>query len=141
MLRAPARPRRPSTIPELRQPLTLVIEHLRQGLPAERVSVLASALGMSRGEVAALLGVSTATLTRRERAGRLTQTESERLLRYARLAADATLTFGSPERGRDWLRRPQVALGGDVSLEFADTEPGAQEVARALGRIRHGIPL
>ncbi|MBW1797126.1 MAG: DUF2384 domain-containing protein, partial [Deltaproteobacteria bacterium] len=34
---------------------------------------------------------------------------------------------------------PARALGGKTPLEYADTEPGAQEVDELLGRIEHGV--
>jgi Protein of unknown function (DUF2384) len=45
------------------------------------------------------------------------------------------------ERAREWLKSPQFALGGEIPLEYADTEPGAQIVEDLLGRIEHGTPV
>ncbi len=43
------------------------------------------------------------------------------------------------EAAREWLKSPLPALAGKTPLEFADTEPGAQEVEDLLGRIEHGV--
>jgi len=43
------------------------------------------------------------------------------------------------ENARQWLTRSARALGGEPPLHFADTEPGAREVERLLGRIGHGV--
>ena len=49
--------------------------------------------------------------------------------------------FEDLERAREWLKSPQFALGGEIPLEYADTEPGAQIVEDLLGRIEHGTPV
>ena len=47
--------------------------------------------------------------------------------------------FGSVERGRAWLKFPQRGLGGAVPLDYAQTEVGALEVERLLGRIQYSV--
>ena len=84
--------------------------------------------------------MSPSTLARRQRSGRLSQPESERAYRLGRLVERATEAFGSAEVGAEWLKRPNWALGGEPPLGYADTEPGALEVDRVIGRIEHGIP-
>src|SRR5208282_5115442 len=71
--------------------------------------------------------------------GRLTAEQSDRLIRAARLLANAEETFGSTEKAGLWLRRPTRALGGERPLDLLDTEEGAREVETLLGRINHGI--
>jgi len=38
-----------------------------------------------------------------------------------------------------WLSSPQHALGEAVPSKLAETEEGALEVERVLGRIEHGV--
>ena len=45
----------------------------------------------------------------------------------------------SEEHARQWLASPQVGLGGEVPLEYAETEVGAREVEDLLGRIEYGV--
>jgi len=40
---------------------------------------------------------------------------------------------------RQWLKMPAKALGGKTPLEYADTEPGTQEVEDLLVRIEYGV--
>lgn len=137
-MRSPA-PSLRRRFPELSHGLTALVDALRTGLPADRFDVLADALSLSDARVAGYLGIPTSTLARRRKAGRLAQVESERAYRVARLFERAVDVFGSPEAARAWLTQPQYVFGGEVPLRFADTDPGALEVERALGRIEHGV--
>lgn len=116
-----------------------LIAAIEQGLPIHELKKLTSTLGISPEKAALLLGTSTATLNRRTKAGRLAPSESDRLIRFARLAGMAAQVMGSPEAGKNWLRAPQYGLGGGIPLEFARTEIGAREVENLLGRIEHGV--
>lgn len=86
-----------------------------------------------------MLGISKATLHRRKLAGRLDSAESSRVVRFARLMGRAIEVMESEDRARQWLAAPQAALGGEVPLEYAETEVGAREVEDLLGRIEHGV--
>lgn len=126
--------------PELRQDTRGLVESIREGVPAARVTLLSESLDVPFSEVLGWLDIPPATMARRMKSGRLGRSEGERAVRLARLLDRASGVFGSLDRGREWLRAPQFALGGVVPLRFAETEPGAAEVERLLGRIEHGIP-
>ena len=79
------------------------------------------------------------TLANRRKIGVLTAEQSDRLIRAARLVAEAEETFGSPDKAALWLRRPNAALSGETPVDLLDTEEGAREVETLLGRISHGI--
>lgn len=49
--------------------------------------------------------------------------------------------FEDETNAKEWLRRPQIGLGGLIPLEMMRTEEGAKEVEDLLGRIEHGIIL
>ena len=127
--------------PELGQDVQRLVGTLREGLPADRVTLLSESLGVPFAEVLGWLAIPPATMARRTTSGRLDRDESERTYRLARLIARASEVFGSLQAGREWLTSPQYALGGPTPLAFADTEPGAREVEHLLGRIEHGIPV
>ena len=76
----------------------------------------------------------------RKEAGRLQPGESDRLLRVARVIARAIeLLEGDDKAARHWLSAPQRALAGAVPLTLAQTEFGALEVERLIGRLEHGV--
>jgi putative toxin-antitoxin system antitoxin component (TIGR02293 family) len=116
-----------------------VIEIVSKGLPFQELETLRSSLGLSLERLAPKIGLSKATLNRRRLVGRLGVAESDKAVRFARLLGQAVNVFEGEEAARDWLTRPQVGLGGAVPLDYADTEVGAREVERLLGRIEYGV--
>jgi len=118
---------------------TAMIAKIRHGLAIGEFSSLASWLASTEDELARWLGLSRATLHRRKKSGQLDATESERLIRVARLMARACEVFESDESARSWLKRPALALAGESPLGFADTGIGAREVEVLLGRLEHGV--
>ena len=126
--------------PELACETGEVLRAIKAGLPTARLDVLREELEVGQGEITELLGIASSTLARRRQRGTLDRGESERVYRLAHLYARAAQVFASPDKARTWLKKPQYALGGVTPLAYADTEPGAREVERLLGRIEHGIP-
>jgi putative toxin-antitoxin system antitoxin component (TIGR02293 family) len=116
-----------------------VIATVRQGFPLRELENLRDALALPIEQVAAKVGMSKATFHRRKLEGRLTQDESDKVLRYARLMGHAISIFGSEENARQWLNAPQRGLCGSVPLDYAETEVGAREVEYLLGRIEYGV--
>lgn len=116
-----------------------LIDAVKAGLNVRVFVDLSHHLGISEARLASLTGIAPTTLSRRKRAGALAQDESERVLRLAWLLEHATRTFGDEADAADWLRSTNVALGGFVPLDLADTELGAREVDDLLGRIEHGV--
>jgi len=116
-----------------------LISRVRDGLPMAEFHSAREMLGLNEERLAALLGMSRATLHRRKKSGHLDRMESDRLVRYARLFSRAGAALGGPEGARSWLTAPAVAFHGEWPLDYADTEIGAREVEALLGRIEHGV--
>jgi len=112
---------------------------VREGVPTDRFETLRTFLKISAAEFSEVVGITSSTLSRRRNRGFFDKDESERLLRLARIAFRAVDVMESAENARQWLTEPARALGGETPLHFADTEPGAREVERLLGRIEHGV--
>ena len=116
-----------------------LIAALNAGLPFGELLELQVTLNVALDQLAAMLGISKATLHRRQTQGRLDPAESDRALRYARLTGQAIEVMESEADARKWLKSPQFGLGGAVPLEYARTEIGAREIEHLLGRIEHGV--
>jgi putative toxin-antitoxin system antitoxin component (TIGR02293 family) len=129
-----------SSFPELAvdEPAEIVAT-VRDGLPTERFEALRELLDVPSGTLAEVVGITPSTLSRRRKRGTFNKEESDRLLRVARLALRAIDVLDGLENARKWLTEPARALGGEVPLKFADTEPGAREVERLLTRLDHGV--
>ncbi len=123
----------------VRDPLELA-PIIRKGLPANAFTSVAARLDMSVQATAESLGLAKRTIARRiERNQPLDAEESERLVRLARVLAQATVVLGSVEKARRWVVKPNRALGGEVPLQLLDTDVGAGAVLEELGRIEHGV--
>ena len=109
---------------------------VRDGLPAAAFGALQDALGLPTAALAAAVGVTPRTLSRRRADGRFTADESDRLLRAARLAEMAAVALGDPEAAAEWMTAPH-ALFGEPPLRHADTAPGAREVEDALYAVEY----
>src|SRR5690606_31583143 len=96
-----------------------MIKVIEAGLPIAELDALQASLDVPMERLAALLGISRATLHRRRSEGRLDRDESDRVVRFARLMGRAVEVLESEEAARRWLNSPQVGLGGAVPLDFA----------------------
>lgn len=118
---------------------TQLINQVRRGLDVSELDELQKALDVSIDQLAPMLGISAATLHRRRSGTTLETAESDRVVRFARLFGRAREVFETPENARLWLKSPQIGLGGETPLEYAQTESGAREVEDLLGRIQYGV--
>ena len=113
-------------------------ETVKAGLPYASLEALIGKFGLAREEAAAALHLPQRTIARRKKEQKLQADESDRLLRLARVSAQAVATLGSEEKAVQWLRRPNRALGKRVPLDLIDSDIGTRQVEEVLGRIEHG---
>lgn len=124
----------------LREPeAAYVVDNVRHGLEFEECSALQELLGITEERLGDLPGLSRATLHRCKKAGRLDQAESDRLVRFARLANQASSALGGEDAAKSWLSSPAIAFSGECPLDYANTEIGAREVEALLGRLEFGV--
>jgi putative toxin-antitoxin system antitoxin component (TIGR02293 family) len=115
-------------------------ELVRKGLPASSVKALAERLALANTALSRQLGIPQRTMTRRlSQSSRLTAAESDRAVRLARMYAIAIEMIGDKEKGVEWLRTPNRALGGKRPFDLLDTDVGARQVEDILGRIAYGV--
>lgn len=109
------------------------------GLPAEVVKHLAENTGATLGQLQEIMQLDRSTFSRRIRQRtRLKVDESDRIARFARVAALAMEALGDDE-GLRWLRSPNIALGNRVPIGMLGTDAGTRQVEQIIGRIEHGI--
>jgi putative toxin-antitoxin system antitoxin component (TIGR02293 family) len=119
--------------------IEVTIRRIEKGIRFKDVRVLGDDLGLAPKALSELIGISPATLHRRQKQGKLLPLESDRVVRYEQLVLAAKRVFGSLDKAVNWLRLPQRGLGGAVPLDYAKTEIGAREVEKLLGRIEYGV--
>jgi len=111
---------------------------IREGFLHSVVDALVESSGLTLQEVASSLDLSPRSLQRRKHQGRLARYESDRLYRLARLLALADYFIGGREKAIEWMKRPNLVLGGVSPIKLLDTELGARQVENTLGRIGYG---
>ena len=116
-----------------------LIRRIQKGLRFSDLQALQDKIDMPLEQLAGKLSISRSTLQRRKTAGRLSSDESGKVMRFSQLLEHATKIFGNVDMARCWLKHPQRGLGGAVPLDYAETEIGAREVDRLLGRIDYGV--
>lgn len=116
-----------------------VITRIKKGLPTASFEKLRTEFGVTAAELAAILNINMRTLARRKQSGRLGVDESERVYRLARLFQIGLNLFQNAELTRRWFAAPKAVFGDLSPLNYADTEPGAQEVEKQLRRLQHGV--
>jgi putative toxin-antitoxin system antitoxin component (TIGR02293 family) len=113
-------------------------EAAKSGLPYASLETVIGKLRLGRDEAAAVLHLPQRTIARRKKEQRLQADESDRVLRLARIGAQASATLGNEEKAAQWLRRPNRALGNRAPLELLDNDIGTRQVEEILGRMEHG---
>jgi putative toxin-antitoxin system antitoxin component (TIGR02293 family) len=124
-------------VPKLRsgEDLASLVE---KRLPAAAIDALVRG-GLSSPEVYQLI-VPRRTLAHRVAKHQpLSEDESDKAVRVARIAAMAEQVFGEPERAWRWLRKPKPRFAGKTPVEMLATEAGARLVEEMIQQIDHGI--
>lgn len=124
------------------------IAAIRQGVPASTVTELSTRMGMSKENLLSSLGLSRATISRKEKEKTLlSKDESERVLGVVALigmvqtmveqSGDAT-NFDAARWLSDWLTKPLPALAGATPASYMDTFEGQKLVAQLLSMSQSG---
>jgi len=121
---------------------------IRQGIPASAVGSLSARMGMSKESLLSSLGLSRATISRKEKdAAVLSKDESERVLGFEELigVVQAMVDESGDPAGFDaarwvahWLSKPLPALGGATPASYMDTFEGQKLVAELLAMSQSG---
>jgi putative toxin-antitoxin system antitoxin component (TIGR02293 family) len=124
------------------------IEMIRNGVPAGRVSLLAARMNMGKEFLITSLGLSRATISRKERnQAVLSSDESERVLGVEHLIGMVQIMveqsgnpegFDAPQWLSGWLSNPLPALGGKTPASYMDTFEGQRLVADLLAMSQSG---
>jgi putative toxin-antitoxin system antitoxin component (TIGR02293 family) len=126
------------TVQQLAQIDEQQVRAVRAGLPYSSFATLKDALELSTDELAQLLGIPRRTLTKRQRDGDFSPSESNAISRVARVYREAVTFFGDETEARTWLKTYLPALGS-TPLSLLDTDPGAEAVSVLLRQLAWGI--
>ncbi len=136
-----ARPQPPHVSELLEMDREALVPAVREGLPFAVLERIQSLLDVPVKTFAPVLHTTPRSLRRRRKEGHLSPEESNHLIRLARLVQLALWVFDDdPERAARWLTGSKRLLGGETPLEYADTEPGAEEISRLLYALEFSLP-
>lgn len=118
-----------------------IIELTRKGIKPSLVKRVIKEVDISQEEFTTYLHLGSRTLSRRfEKANELlTQEESEKVIRLARVFLEANEVFKNTSKTSEWLKRNNRALNNQSPISLLDSEIGAAQVFDVLGRIREGV--
>jgi putative toxin-antitoxin system antitoxin component (TIGR02293 family) len=121
---------------------------IRQGIPSSTIGNLAVRMGMSKEYLLSSLGLSRATISRKEKdAVVLSKDESERVLGVETLIGMVQTMveqsgdpagFDAARWVSNWLSKPLPALAGATPASYMDTFEGQKLVAELLSMIQSG---
>ncbi len=113
-------------------------EIVEKGLSIDSLSLLKEK-GLTFSEVSSLI-ISPRTLQHRKSRGeQLSQEEADRVVRVARILAQAEQIFGDREKALSWLRTPDDRMNDRTALSMLDTEIGGRIVEKMLWQIDEGV--
>jgi putative toxin-antitoxin system antitoxin component (TIGR02293 family) len=113
-------------------------EVVEQGLPIHSLSLLRER-GLTATEISEIV-ISPRTLKHRKaRNEPLSQEETDRAVRVARIVAMAGEVFGNPDKALLWLRSPDDRLANRTPLNMLHTESGGRLIESMLWQLDEGI--
>jgi len=113
-------------------------EMVENGLPLKTL-ILLRERGLSAAEIAEIV-ISPRTLKHRKaRNESLSQEETDRAVRVARILALALEVFGDPEKALLWLRSPDDRLANRTPMNMLQTESGGRLVESMLWALDEGV--
>ena len=120
--------------------VTEVIHHMRNGVSAELVPVIARQFGMTQDGLFEQLRLPKSTMKSRiSKNGLLSSAEQDRMYRADKVWKRALSVLEDESAARQWIRGVNRALGGETPLSLLDTEAGYELVLDTLGRIEYGV--
>lgn len=105
----------------------------------DSLAQLGRSTGLSEGDLANFLGVSTKTLARRAEKGRLDEVESLKTEMLAYVLNEARRVFGDDATARRWLTSPVASLDGLRPLDHLDSIEGYERVRETLTKVEYGM--
>ena len=115
---------------------------IRDKLPASVIDTVTGETGISQAELLRCLGLVERTIGRRKQLNEsLSQEETEKLVRFARIVERAAQVFQGVEAAMDWLRSENPSLEKFRPIDLLDADLGGELAIDALARIEQGIFL
>ena len=103
------------------------------------VQEVAVAYGMTKDDMAGILGVSEKTYYNMMQKPSLDRERSDRFQFIHQILESGEEAFGFKSNFSKWLKTPQSTLDGCIPIDMMSTITGANRVLQIIGRIKYGI--
>ena len=110
-----------------------------EGLQTHMVREFEVAYGISKHEMADLMGISEKTYYNLLLKDKLDRERSDRFLFIEKIFEEGEETFTSKQNFNRWLRLPHPSLGNQKPIDLLDSLNGAQAVHAEIIRTRHNV--
>ena len=115
-------------------------EAIHNGLSFNVYHELASITTMYKKDIARVMAIAPATLSRRAKSGRFTAEEGDKLYRFTEVLAAAVALFENDlDSAMQWLKTPAQGLGNKRPLDMLTTSAESTSVLDLIGRLEHGV--
>jgi putative toxin-antitoxin system antitoxin component (TIGR02293 family) len=113
---------------------------IRHGIPVSSIETISDKINRPVKKVLSLMGMPQTTYNKRKNEEALLDTRnSELILLISELVDYGIMVFNQePEKFQNWLKKPNIAMGGQTPESFLDTITGIEEVKNCLMRIEYG---
>jgi len=115
------------------------MERLTVGISKKELETLKVRTELDYDKLAKLLSVTRATLINKPKSEKFNSVLSERMLVLADIYSYGFDVFGDEEKFKQWMFKPNTALGGKTPFEICDNQFGREEVKNIIGRIDYGV--
>lgn len=115
------------------------VENAMDGVPKSSAINLANTMDIPLKDMAFLLNISYKTFARKKSGDKMDALTSSLTIEIANVIAEGITTFGSLQKFRNWLQKPNRALSGHSPFSLLSTPTGIKMVQNVLGRINEGI--
>ncbi|KAA0911353.1 antitoxin Xre-like helix-turn-helix domain-containing protein [Pusillimonas sp. ANT_WB101] len=113
---------------------------IEKGLPFKTFKTLSTMTGINQQDLSEIVAIASATLQRRNKAGRFSKDESDRIYRLAHLLDSAIELFeGDRDAAKRWISKPIRGLGGARPVDMIGTYAQSEAVFDLIGRLEHGV--
>ena len=125
--------------PEWQMTAVEKMEMARNGVNKRDLESLKIKTNLDYDKLSILLATTRATLINKKGTENFSATLSERIISIADLYSYGFEVFEDESKFKEWIFRPNLALGGKQPFELLDNQFGREEVKNLIGRIDYGI--
>lgn len=125
--------------PEWQMTAVEKMDMVRDGVSKKDLESLKSKTNLDYDKLSILLSTTRATLINKKGTENFSAALSERIISIADLYSYGFEVFEDETKFKEWVFRPNQALGGKQPFELIDNQFGREEVKNLIGRIDYGV--